>query len=818
MLLAKKRIWEPNSLLVPLLLTLVRLLPDLYLSTTSSAILSDINELSILTQGNNRYSGRHYNRHEPVSISPKSLEYLFERHHNDVLNDLNNLRRFSDRHRRIVEAYVLRLVENSYGFENFSLPSTSSLCDRGLADLNGTQRLIQRSVSATSDLSSSDLPDLNIFDLNINDDDLYPLEYQFGEKSLLDEAIGLSMSMEAPISLSPSRYDELTQEDADLIEILWKQDIDLGVDKSIFQPILPGELGGSLKDSNKEKEEEHEVKKDDPSDEEEKPDDPWAGFNYIIDSETGEHLIIENPEETEEEDLDVPSLTDLGLDLLKDIGSNLTVENLRLDLLDSANDTEEEEKEVPSSRFERRSEGEVSTSGVSDVSSLPDTDLEEVNALTDAAITSPVSDTDVGMHHRSYPVRVPLVRGVNTDQRWQELAHLFTLPGADHHSSGHYHYPGYQGIAVPHAVYPNLANLHHDQRSALLHNASLAVPSLAVSELQGNGSYPSAPQSVSASHLSSAVAVSLNLTSNNTGDHPQGGAHAPNGGSSFKMEVTPDPVYYQQPVVEMGGGQQEGFFSSLLNDEELQMMDVGMPEGSYGVRMIDGNSNIPNVAHSIPDSRHGSIGGVEAPLHRPTEADWAEHHYLGYASSLRSASNGTIAPLGNAESRQPPQKKHQFYGKRFPQDNSSGDGSYFGSSLDPSNEHMLLTSDLKYPYPEYQSHTLDMRSTALDALHHNHSYSMSRAQEELSYRPLSRDKRTNNSSAMSSRSSTDGESDQIGRDEKRARALGIPMSVEDIINLPMDEFNERLAKYDLSENQLSLIRDIRRRGKNKVNN
>lgn len=32
----------------------------------------------------------------------------------------------------------------------------------------------------------------------------------------------------------------------------------------------------------------------------------------------------------------------------------------------------------------------------------------------------------------------------------------------------------------------------------------------------------------------------------------------------------------------------------------------------------------------------------------------------------------------------------------------------------------------------------------------------------------------------------------------------------------MDEFNERLSKYDLTEPQLSLIRDIRRRGKNKV--
>lgn len=54
------------------------------------------------------------------------------------------------------------------------------------------------------------------------------------------------------------------------------------------------------------------------------------------------------------------------------------------------------------------------------------------------------------------------------------------------------------------------------------------------------------------------------------------------------------------------------------------------------------------------------------------------------------------------------------------------------------------------------------------------------------------------------------------RDEKKARALNVPIPVHEIINLPMDEFNERLSKYDLSETQLSLIRDIRRRGKNKV--
>ena len=38
----------------------------------------------------------------------------------------------------------------------------------------------------------------------------------------------------------------------------------------------------------------------------------------------------------------------------------------------------------------------------------------------------------------------------------------------------------------------------------------------------------------------------------------------------------------------------------------------------------------------------------------------------------------------------------------------------------------------------------------------------------------------------------------------------------DIINLPMDEFNDLLSKHELTEEQLTLCRDIRRRGKNKV--
>ncbi|KAG7257212.1 hypothetical protein CRUP_004301 [Coryphaenoides rupestris] len=56
----------------------------------------------------------------------------------------------------------------------------------------------------------------------------------------------------------------------------------------------------------------------------------------------------------------------------------------------------------------------------------------------------------------------------------------------------------------------------------------------------------------------------------------------------------------------------------------------------------------------------------------------------------------------------------------------------------------------------------------------------------------------------------------LSRDERRATALEIPFTVEKIINLQVDDFNELLTQYTLSEAQLALVRDIRRRGKNKV--
>nr|XP_040048614.1 transcription factor NF-E2 45 kDa subunit isoform X2 [Gasterosteus aculeatus aculeatus]XP_040048615.1 transcription factor NF-E2 45 kDa subunit isoform X2 [Gasterosteus aculeatus aculeatus] len=56
----------------------------------------------------------------------------------------------------------------------------------------------------------------------------------------------------------------------------------------------------------------------------------------------------------------------------------------------------------------------------------------------------------------------------------------------------------------------------------------------------------------------------------------------------------------------------------------------------------------------------------------------------------------------------------------------------------------------------------------------------------------------------------------LSRDERRAMSLKIPFPMEKIVNLPVDDFNELLTQYTLTDHQLALVRDIRRRGKNKV--
>ncbi|XP_039439779.1 segmentation protein cap'n'collar isoform X1 [Culex pipiens pallens] len=260
------------------------------------------------------------------------------------------------------------------------------------------------------------------------------------------------------------------------------------------------------------------------------------------------------------------------------------------------------------------------------------------------------------------------------------------------------------------------------------------------------------------------------------------------------------------------------------------------------------------------DSAVSSMGSERVPSLSDGEwgdggSDSAQEYHNKYGGPYDYSYSGNSSRMGDG-SRQAPvaQKKHQMFGKRFlmeqnatipalaPASNSSSTSavdpqlaasipikyeydymtpaslSHLEGAVGPvpkqedqtNSAHNPLSSvDMKYPYSldfarQNPAPAVVPRNLHHDVIQHNHTYTLPH-NSGANPKPQTRDKKIRRS-----------EEEHLTRDEKRARALNIPITVQDIINLPMDEFNERLSKYDLSETQLSLIRDIRRRGKNKV--
>ncbi|XP_076669139.1 NFE2 like bZIP transcription factor cap-n-collar isoform X3 [Andrena cerasifolii] len=708
-------------------------------------------------------------------------------------------------------------------------------------------------------------------------------------------------------------------DDMDLIEVLWKQDVDLGF--TLVEPTATAKKAstsekGTEDDIEKLKaleainanNEKKETKEFEPQE-----DDPWAGLPYTVDLETGEYILSSGNQRrsgssaAEEDD---PLLREASLDLDNHPLAGLTNDSLGL------TGTLELENDFPSDLLGSSLLGSANVEGLlnNDTLGLPDGfNLEEAlqlvgldeaqpeetksevkkkeedtveaacaSAKGEAAITpsssvevaksSKCEDPETGdmihtpqfhhphhPHHRSFQGRMPFMRAVSMEQRWQDLASLLSLPGAPDHFA-HPAHPGYPGHGISHSHY-------EAQRNVLLHNATLAPP---VGDLNSTSPYHNVG---GASNLGSAVATSMNLTNSS---EPIGAES----GAAYKSEPA-DMMYYHTPTSDSINQTTDGFLSSLLNDEDLHLMDMAMNDGIYTMRMLDnGNNNasgptgaaalsgvqtaggttssatgvttLPGVTDermdASSDSAVSSMGSERVPS--LSDGEWMEtgsnsshtqadsHYSMDYASKYRMSydcnysvsGRNAGSPRCQTERTMPPvaQKKHQMFAKRYFQE--QGTGSPLGATTHP-------TTPMKY---DYDSHTVGAGApgnaysgpiegaagpqpemkfscsvdfnrhqsgrSAIEHVHHNHTYHLPAESSGSLQRPISRDKKLRKS-----------ESDEhLTRDEKRARALSVPIPVSDIINLPMDEFNERLSKYDLSEAQLSLIRDIRRRGKNKV--
>ncbi|XP_047491616.1 endoplasmic reticulum membrane sensor NFE2L1-like isoform X5 [Penaeus chinensis] len=372
-------------------------------------------------------------------------------------------------------------------------------------------------------------------------------------------------------------------------------------------------------------------------------------------------------------------------------------------------------------------------------------------------------------------------------ERWQEVVQYLGLPNPHHTQAPHT--PMAAHSASPTHAHGHGPPLHHPHALYPPHDASTATPAAPVPRgvLLNNATLPppmSDPMSHNITYTNSMgasshlVTTSMNLTNNSD--------LAGSDQNQYKMEANTslpsEMMYYQNTSTEMNQTT-DGLLSSILNDEALGLMEMAMNDyngsrnqsGDYSAGSYRYGPEDPHRMPPVPLKKQHMFGRDKRYFH---------DNLQGATGGMGGGSSAGVGDVGGYGGHYPPPGIQTMEG---------------ATALDP--------AEMKY------SCTMDFRSqgevsgSGVEHVQHNHTYHMSPEGPSGLSRPTSRDKQKNRKN----------EHDRaLTRDEKRARAMNLPITCEDIINLPMDEFNERISKYDLTEAQLSLIRDIRRRGKNKV--
>ncbi|XP_071530682.1 uncharacterized protein cnc isoform X3 [Panulirus ornatus] len=644
-----------------------------------------------------------------------------------------------------------------------------------------------------------------------------PIEIDFSQTLIKDPTKTVEITpSETSLPSCENKRKKKSVEDLALIEALWKQDVDLGVPRELYEDDVVDTLtDAQTKDKDHGKKPKGDTKIDEKSD-----DNSWMHLNFTIDSETGEHLL--SPESH-------ISGGDVTLDPVSPLNSpsftlNETVPDFNLEFnLDEAlkfvglNCSETGETVWKSS--ESDSSSDDFGKGVSEEEKKDEIEG-NLDVLSDT-LDDMIQASQLHQHHpRSLQGRLGSLVRSGEMERWQEVVQYLGLPNPHHtqaphppmaaHSASPTHNHGHgPPLHHPHALYPS-----HDTspatptapvpRGVLINNATLPPPMS--DPMTHNITYTNSMGA--SSHL---VTSSMNLTNSSDlagSDHSQ-----------YKMETNTtlpsEMMYYQNTSTEMNQTT-DGLLSSILNDEALGLMEMAMNDSGCALPQLGGEEGVDVSSDSAvsslsPDEPWGTVDhttqssdsssrnqsgdynagsyryGPEDP-HRMPPLPLKKQHMFGRGGttgSLGGGSGSSVGTLGGYGSHYPP-----------PPSIPSMEGA---TALDP--------AEMKY------SCTMDFRSqgevsgSGVEHVQHNHTYHMSPEGPSGLSRPTTRDKPRNRKN--------DPER-TMTRDEKRARAMNLPITCDDIINLPMDEFNERISKYDLTEAQLSLIRDIRRRGKNKV--
>lgn len=545
---------------------------------------------------------------------------------------------------------------------------------------------------------------------------------------------------------------ELSPEDMDLIEILWKQDIDLGVSREAYDSRQCLEVE-KLKDVEITKEKDLFNQPDiEPYEEEPTPacvPDPLAGLNYTIDSETGEY-VIEEFSELSEGDVHENELLKKDTKLIDSclLEENETMGALSQDSYLPFNENDEfcdlTEVFSPTQLSQLLNEDiSVDSDYLSQIEDL-ERELEQFETLNESNRTNSSTGEMYPTMEDCWPdttTMLPLLALSGTHQT--SIAPLSPHP-----------MHGYPGVTNSNNIHlpSTQQNRPSDNFIGMLQNTSLEVPTSEDDFQSTSISSATGPSSIGC-----AVAESMATLTNDTDPLPDNNIM----NAAYNSEF-PELLYSNHTVAVPHN---ELLISDLLLDDDLHL--VSLP--------TNGNEE------KVRDDQH---------THMDTSNDSV------------SLTSGQLPSVSDYES------ERSFSDVHFDQ-MSCNDQPYFAmksyySDL-PDNCVSSPASD-KISFNKKFDYSISKNSGVGNSnyLHHNHSYHLPFESDESRYKPVAKDK------------SKHLAEETCNKDEKRAKELKLPISINDIINLAIDEYNERLSKYELTEAQLTLIRDIRRRGKNKV--
>ncbi|XP_033934376.1 endoplasmic reticulum membrane sensor NFE2L1-like [Pseudochaenichthys georgianus] len=262
--------------------------------------------------------------------------------------------------------------------------------------------------------------------------------------------------------------------------------------------------------------------------------------------------------------------------------------------------------------------------------------------------------------------------------------------------------------------------------------------------------------------------------------------------------------------------EEEGFLDSRMAEQET----VGKDEDSNSVTPATEDQGQSTIHLKDEEEEEGSDSGLSLDFsHSPASQCASE------ASSYSSSSTSSSSCVSAVES------------PFSEEEDEEGEEDSVGSEMemevtikqeDLEEEEMGAVGggypeDFKNPFlPTFGDHKL-YNGFFLENIGHDHTYNQPLSSDSSPSLGKMPTKHTKSSSRhdnakpyhrSSSRRIT--ESRMWSRDERRARVGKLPFSNELIVNLPVEEFNDLMANYQLSEEQLILVREIRRRGKNKI--